>query len=895
MGLLERAPALEELKRWLGNARGGRGRLVLVEGEAGVGKTALLTEFADRHRIASPLWSGCDPLSTPRPLGPLLDLAPALGRRVEDLLRRPEVPRDALFSGVLDELRAGTGVRVLVIEDLHWADETTLELLRFLARRVAGIRALIVATYRSEEVGPAHPLRLMLGDLANVAAVRRLSLDPLSLEAVTTLAGESGIDPEHLYASTAGNPFYVTEVIAVEGAKIPTSVRDAVLARASRLSPAAREVLDAAAVVTAPVEAWLLGTVGGALPDGLDECVAAGMLRERPGGVEFRHELARLAIEQAVPPGRRADLHRRTLAALLSRPLASQDATRLAHHAEGAGDAEAVLTHAVPAAQWAAVLGAHHTAAAQYDRALRFAAGLAPAELARLLDQHSYECYLTSRLEDATTSRKRSLSCWTAVGDQLRQGDALRWLSRLSWFLGGDQAETERYGQLAVTLLETLPPGPELAMAYSNLAQLRMLAGDPVMTVHWGGSATALAEQFGRTDILLHALNNVGTAEMMIDAGRGRAKLVRSLELARAQNLDEHAARAYNNLAANLLNLREFDEAERWIAEGVEYCADRDLDPCRLSLLSVLADIQLARGDWTAALDTAENLLGNARTPPFTRVSALCVQGRVRARRGASGIWPPLEEARTLNSVTAELPRRLTVAVAWAEAAWLGGEPDRAVDLLTELVASIPPGTDGAGGWAAAELAQWARRLGRAAEPTTLPAGAFGADPPWPVTSRSPLPGPFALEAAGDWTAAAARWRQLGCRYESACALSESDRDTDLRAALTELQRLGARPRAAAVSRRLRTMGARHVPRGPQSATKANPARLTKRELEVLALITEGLRNNEIAGRLFLSVKTVDHHVSAILGKLGARTRGEAARALQQLEVPLEGPGVTTQ
>jgi predicted ATPase len=190
-----------------------------------------------------------------------------------------------------------------------------------------------VATFRDDEVGSSHPLRVALGDLAGSGLVRRLRLEPLSREAVAALVGAGGVDHDRLYETTGGNPFFVTEVLAAGGEEIPVTVLDAVLARAARLSAPARKVLDAAAVVAPPVATWLLAEAAGAAPGHLDECVEAGMLQELAGGVAFRHELARLAIEQALPPGRRADLHRRTLAALLARPAATHDTTRLAHHA----------------------------------------------------------------------------------------------------------------------------------------------------------------------------------------------------------------------------------------------------------------------------------------------------------------------------------------------------------------------------------------------------------------------------------------------------------------------------------------------------------------------------------------------------------------------------------
>ena len=875
--LVERTSALEQLERWLADACAGHGRLVLVEGEAGVGKTSLLQEFVDAnlHRSTTSafrlLWAGCDPLSTPRPLAPLADIAPSLGGEVEALLeggaQRPdarEVPRGTLFGSVLNRLTGGGRTSVLVIEDLHWADDATLDLLKFLARRTARVPVLILGSYRDEELAPAHPLRLTLGDLASVAAVRRLPLRPLSFEAVSVMAAQSGLDARHLFEITGGNPFYVTEVIAAEESEIPATVRDAVLARASRLSGPARHVLDAASVVTPPVETWLLTEVAGSAPEDLDECVAAGMLRERPGGVEFRHELMRRAIERTVPPGRRGVLHRRTLTALLARPGATHDSTRLAHHAEGAGDVEAVLAHALPAGQWAAALGAHHTAADQYGRALRFAAGLAAADLADLLERHSYECYLTSRFDEATASRERALACWRAVGDRLRQGDGLRWLSRLAWF-HGDFAGAERCGHAAVTLLRELPPGPELAMAYSNLAQLRMLAGDTATTRHWGQQATELAERLGRMDILAHALNNIGTVDFYGDPASGHAKLGRSLALARKENLEEHVARAYNNLAAALVAMHRFGEAERWIAEGLAYCAERDLASWRSSLLVSRSRAKLAQGQWPAAQAAAAEIVRDPRAAPVMRGEALIVIGRVRARRGEAGVWLALEEVLGLPNANGLPPDRMSLAVAFAEAAWLGGEPARARPIVEQALAVLPPDGDGAGGWLAAELAYWCRRL----------------DLPGPPPQAAPPP--FALQEAGDWSAAAEQWRALGCPYEAAWALADSGRESDLRAALTELQSLGARPGAAVVSRRLREIGARGVTRGPRATTKANPANLTERECEVLALVAEGLRNGEIADRLYVSAKTVDHHVSAILAKLGVRTRGEAARAAARL------------
>ena len=876
MPLLERESALETLGGWFAEARAGRGRLVLVGGEAGVGKTTLVTELALRQRQAARvLWGACDPLTTPRPLGPLADVAPALGGRLDQLLR-DEAPREVLFPALLERLHDARVVTVLVVKDVHWADEATLDLLRILARRIGAAPTLVVVTYRDDEIGPLHPVQLLAGDLASLAPVRRLRLAPLSRQAVAVLAGPHGLDPSALYETTAGNPFFVTEVLAAGNEAIPATVVDAVLARAARLSPPARQVLDAAAVVTPPVEIWLLVKAAAAAPDHVDQCMAAGMLQDQAGGVGFRHELARLAVERTLAPGRRADLHGRVLAALLARPGATADPARLAHHADGAGDGLAVLKYAPVAARRAAALGAHREAAAQYARALRFADGLAPAALAELLERRSYECYLTDQLPEATASREQALACWRALRERRKEGDTLRWLSRLAWYQGRN-ADAERAGREAVELLEGLAPGPELAMAYSNLSQLAMLAGSNDEALAWGGRAIELADSLGQTEILIHALNNVGTVDWCQGRPAGRRTLERSLELALADGLEEHAARAYTNLAYSALGLRKYPLAFRYQDDGIRYCTEHDLGTWRLYMLASRARADLEQGRWTEATRTVEAVLRDPRTAPISRIEALAVLGRLRARRGDPGVWPPLDEALALATVTGELQRLGPVAVARAEAAWLEGDPAAARGLVEDVLDLAERVAGQTWPWPTGELAFWLWRLGG---PDRLPTSGL------PDAAAEP----FALQMTGAWDAAADRWQTLGCPYEAAAALADSNQEPQLRAALTELKRLGARPLAATVARKLRELGVRGLARGPRPATRANPANLTARELEVLGLLVEGRSNRQIAEQLFISPKTASVHVTNLLAKLGVHSRLEAAAMARQLglEQPAE-------
>jgi DNA-binding CsgD family transcriptional regulator len=310
------------------------------------------------------------------------------------------------------------------------------------------------------------------------------------------------------------------------------------------------------------------------------------------------------------------------------------------------------------------------------------------------------------------------------------------------------------------------------------------------------------------------------------------------------------------NLVWGAMRQREYAVAHEYLGWGLEFAESRGLELWRIYLLAFKAHVALAEGRWTEALDCASLVLRESfpsTAPPSLALTAI---GLIRARRGDPEQWPPLDEALALVEASGELGRLASIAAARAEAAWLEGEPEKIAPATEE---AFELAVQRGAGWPLGELAYWRWRAGVLDEP---PHGAAE---------------PYARQITGDWQRAAALWDEIGCPYESALALAEADDRDALRQAFDELQRMGAVPAATLVARRLRQRGARGLPRGPRKATRQNPAQLTARELEVLELVADGLGNREIAERLFLSEKTVAHHVSAILRKLDVRTRAQAS------------------
>jgi class 3 adenylate cyclase/DNA-binding phage protein len=779
--LLERDDATAALAESLGDvARTGRGRLASVTGEAGVGKTSLLRRFcAEQHDAPRLLWGACDPLFTPRPLGPLADVAEATSGELLRVVDEGAKPQ-AVAAALVREL-AARGPTLLVLEDLHWADEATLDVIALLGRKIETVPALAVLTYRDDELDRRHPLRIVLGSFARARALRRVDLSPLSRDALAQLAEPRGIDSDELYRRTGGNPFFATEVLAAGDAEVPATVREAVLARAASLSPQAEALLEAAAVAPPHVPLWLLEALAEGDLDALDECLTSGMLVHGVEGVAFRHELARLAVEDSLSPTRRLALHRRALPALAEPPTGSPDLERLAHHAEGAGDAVAALRYAPAAGDRAAAVGAHREAAAQYARALRFAASLGPHERAELLHKYSYECYLTDQQQEAFDALERAAAAFREIGDTRGEGDSLLKLADILW-CPGRTADAHETARRAITILEQVEPGRELAMAYAVLAALRKEALDTENAIAYASRAHALAERVDDAGTRIRALRTIAMAEVLAGQLDGLDKLEQSVAMSEAADLPNHVAGAFIYLLQVAAFLRLYDIGDRYLERGLTYTGERGYILSESYLHAFGAKIALDRGRWDEADELCTLVFQKRLTSIFPRVLALTVRALVRARRGEGDADSLLDEALELAQPSGEVMRIAPVALAQAELAWLAGDRDGIVAATDRVFGGA---LEQGGPWPLPELAFWRWRA--------------GLDPP-------PLPDPqhpYALQIAGHWARAAERWTAIGCPYEAALALADADAEEPFRRALTELERLRADTAAAVVASRL--------------------------------------------------------------------------------------------
>jgi DNA-binding CsgD family transcriptional regulator/tetratricopeptide (TPR) repeat protein len=848
MRLIERESQLAALHQYADEASQGHGRLVLISGEAGVGKSVLLEEFAQGLEDARWLWAACDGLFTPAALGPLLDIASQLDG---ELLRlcRAEARRDQLYGALLGQLGDLESLTVLAIEDVHWADEATLDLLSYLGRRIQHLRVLLLVTYRDDALAVDDPLRLTLGTLASQRATRRLSLATLSVGGVGILAQGSGIDAAELHQLTAGNPFFVTEVVQAGSDALPASVRDAVLARTRTLKTQARDALEVAALIGSRMQSELLVTL---IDDPLimDELISRGLLIKDGDDLRFRHEIARVAVEAAIPPYRKAAIHTKIMDALLSS--GSDDDARLAFHGEGAGRTDLVLWYGSRAGRRASELWAHREAATQYGRALRAASDSDIRTRAELSDALAHELALLDRWEESANMRTAALQLWREAQDPGRQSRSMREFSKAMWRLCRGP-ECIQAAEAALALAEPLGQGLELAQAYESLAYRRMRKGRHSEAIALARQARKIAEQFGLSDVMSDAL--VAEAYVVrVMGGNWTVPMQAALEAALSGNHEEQAGRVFALMYLMYSTDLRHGEGEQCYTQAVAYCEEHDIGTFAVCLEGERTAYLEKIGRWDECVSLAHALLYRYTLSPWNRLKPLCSMAKVMARRGQQGCWPYLDEAIESAMRLGEPDWIVPVGMARTEAYWLEGHLDAAISELgrvRDVAAGLPVAQR-------AWVALWNRRLTGITDVIDLE--------------------PFASQLAGDAPHAAELWDRLGYGYEAALALLDTKDEALLRESLTRLTDLGAVAAARLVRRTMRELGIRSIPAGARTAARTHPRGLTKREQEILELLSEGQSNEEISATLFISVRTVEHHVSAILSKLGASTRKGATK-----------------
>ncbi|BBX48429.1 AAA family ATPase [Mycobacterium cookii] len=862
--LLEREAPLAQLKLSTRRMARGGGEVVLLRGEAGIGKTTVLANFVKQLGPELRVLQGwCDPLGAPRPLGPLTDALPGLDVAAAAGLTAAVESGDT--AQIYRQLLCALGDRarwVWVIEDAHWADGATLDMVRFLARRIGALRLLLVISFRDDELSPAHPLAVTLGDLANCAAVTRIGLSPLSLSAVAALAAGTGVNAEQLHEVTGGNPFFVSEVlaagpVALTRKGLPRSISEAVCGRLARLSAKARETAHAVAVCGPRADIALLDKMCPEARTALYECLGAGVLNAEGELVAFRHELARRATLAQIPDFDRTELHRRALTVLAQPPIDPNTLAALAFHADQAGERDATVRHGIAAADRSAALGANREAAKLYALALRHADAVADEQRVVWLERYAFACYLSGQAEPAVTALRDAIALRRNLGHRLEEGDDLRWLSRLLQPLGR-AGEAIDAAHASLGLLQDLGPSPQLAWSLLNMAHISALALDPVCA-RYAASAVTLGVELADPAIGIRARGYLALTAVF-SSGTGWDELGAVWrEALSTPGYEEHAAVLGVLICWYTVLRGELDRAETYLAEASQFCDDRDLGMFSALLTAAATLAQLHRGEWDRAAVTAEQIVTRPELSPQHRILPLVTLALIDARRGRQSVVALPSDVDS-GAQPGDLVHLGAVSAARAEIAWLSGDDETA---LAEAHAGLAAAHEHADRWQVDQLRRWIRLAGGTCEATDGDAGT-----------------PFESEIRGDWQSAADEWVRRGCPYDAALAQLGGDAAA-VTTALAAFRRLGAKAAARRAQQRLAALRER-APRARRADTLSDPHALTGRQRQVFDLLVAGRSNREIAAELHISPKTVGHHVEAILAKLGAENRTHAvAYALQ--------------
>ena len=853
MALIEREGLLASLQKHFEDISDGEGHCVFINGEAGIGKTALVKAFCKKQSDESSIYQGaCDALFTPRPLAPLYDILWQVSKK-----RWPASPlseeRSALFADFFQELSAKKGKLLIVFEDIHWADEGTLDFIRFFARRIYQLPCLFILTYRDNEIHSMHPLRNVLGQLPP-DSFTKLVVTPLSKQAVVEMATHKSYSGEDVYSISGGNPFYVNEILASYSPGVPDNIKDSILSVFERQKEGTKNAWQIWSVMPEGLEVDRLAKIK-ASGESIDHCFAISVLIVENGKVVFKHELYRRTIEESLTPFRRMELNKMMLELFLDSFEEKGEIERILHYAKNANEKKLVVKYAPEAAAKASSIGAHKEASKLYLTAIEYFEGNDINQLAKFYKAYAYECYLSNQIQEAINFTEKVLNNSRENSEIEKTGDSLLFLSRLWWF-NGNRMNAENFAGQAIELLKDQPASITKAMVFSNMSQLKMLSNEPAECMLWGEKAIAMAKELDNEDILCHALNNVGSVQMFIHSSEqnGIAMLQQSLEIALKNSYHEHAARAYTNLASGLVKIKSYAFASKTLDDGIHYCEERDLNSWTFYMLSWKARLNLETGHWEEACSIADNLLKNENQPAIIKITALIVVAKIIMRKEDKDVLALLLEAKTRSFKTMELQRVIPSMVALLEYEWLTGKTIIEQDDIEQTTVLIKQtGTD----LEKNEFAFWMKKAGRH------------------FVGGKEIAEAYDTYSVAKALKAASFWEKTGCLYEQALVLFEGKED-DKRKAIKIVQDLGAIAVYEKMKREMRNSGIKNIPRGIRKSTRSNAALLTYREMDVLRLIKEDLQNKEIAAQLYISAKTVDHHISSILFKLDASSRSKA-------------------
>lgn len=863
--------AIEESKR--------AGKVLLLSGEAGMGKTTLLEHMREISKdTCNVYWSGCDPLFTPRPFAPIHDFARQFAPELFPLLNSNDKTANTASQIILaffNRLERLDKPTLLIIEDVHWADNATLDMLQYIVRRISVVPCLLCLSYRVDEVTLEHPFSTVI-NLVPSAHARRTELAPLSLSSVRSLAKGKHSNPEKLYEISSGNPFFISEILATDqelNQDVPSSVKDAVGARLNSLNKDEKSLLTVLCFIPYSIPVVLIKRL---FPEGnqssLETCLARKFLNtDIDGEFRFNHELSRLAILSTVPIHIQKQTHTSILAAIEALEL-TDNLAWLVHHAELALDHVKVLEYAPEAAIQAAKLGAHKESASYYSKAIKYIEYADTELAAKLYESWAYESGLTIQTDTSVIdARRTAITLYRALGRKEKVAENLRNLSRLYWYQGQSE-RAEQLANQAISEFEQLPASSELAMAYSMRSQLDMLNDRTQSAIVWGEKALSIEKQFPNPMVRAHALTNVGSALVMHGDASGEVLLQESLKVSIEHGIHEEAARVYTNYSDYCVRFKLLDKAEEMSTQGIQFDIAHELDAWTYYLVGLQAQLRLEQGRLIDAETIAKGVKSLKNQTILMQLPSLIVLAKTQLRMGVDEYADNLQEALKNAISINEYQYLVPIHFAFIEQAWLLDNANAAnehIDLISKIANEV------LNTWQIGELITWHKRFGLAI---------INEEEQQALYLRAAKP--YQLEFDGEYVNAAKHWLSLSMPYHAGLAYMQiDDSDTFMQEAINLLEPISAH----AALKKLRKLASYRglneslskAKRGPYSKTRQHPAQLTSKEQYVLRLLVTGASNQEIATMMSRSQRTIENHVSSILSKLSVNNRIEVVLRVQ--------------